>query len=450
MRVAALALLVVLPLAAAQTPSLAPEQPHVTLAPDGLVVHFAYTDGPQLPVATPQIVYRIDGGAEQSAVPARVGNVVSLVPTDGFATAVWAATIPVGPGETLSYRIVDPVRGDTPTYDVRRPTGDWRLVVIGDIGYDGVAPDGTGTPLGSAPIAVRDLALQQDPDLALLAGDLSYLNTRAGWDRFMRMQTPLQATVPTIPAIGNHEWEDGPGYGQYLAQYVLPGDEENYVVHTEHATIVVVNSDAACIGVRGRSGGPIYRPCPDGVDQERKQWLEGALRDAAADAAPWTLVLMHHPPYSWGNHGSDWVTHVYWAPLFERHRVDLVLTAHDHVYARTHPVIQREVQATTSPYRQGLGPIYAVSGGGGRELYDLPADAAPDWLAGSERTHHLALLDVNATAIAYQALRLDGSVLDSFVLERHDGPARGPVDSPAPGVLLALAGLAIVVLRRRG
>lgn len=453
----ALVLPLAVPAANAQTPSLAPEQPHVTLATDGVVVHFAYTDLTG-PAPAPQVVYRIDGGDEASVAAAPVGTVVPTVATDGVATEVWAATVPAPAGATIQYRVDDPLRGSLGPFEVRRPREDGaiRLVALGDIGYDGVQPDGSGTPAASAPIAVRDLALAQDADALLIPGDLAYLNSRAGWDRFMRMHAPLQATVPVVPAIGNHEWEDPVGYGQYLAEYVLPGEEQDYVQALGPATVIVVNSDAACVGLHHRSNGPLHKPCENGVDEARLAWLRAALQEADGDARPWTVVMMHHPPYSWGRHGSDWVTHVHYAPLFEEHGVDLVLTAHDHLYGRTHPVVQREPQDTQTPYPQGAGPVYAVVGGGGRELYDLPVGEPPAWLAHGEKVHHLAVLDIDEATLRFEAKRVDGSTMDTFSLTREAqlaGPAGAdPEQAPAPGLsLLVLAGLALAAtaLRRR-
>ncbi len=91
----------------------------------------------------------------------------------------------------------------------------------------------------------------------------------------------------------------------------------------------------------------------------------GDDQDAQTDGTPWTIVMMHHAPYSWGDHGNDWAVHVNWNPLFERYNADVVITAHDHLYCRTYPVIAREAQANGTAYNQGVGPVYVVLGGGG-------------------------------------------------------------------------------------
>lgn len=436
----------------AQTlPAALPEQPHVTLADGGLVVHFALSGLPYTASEAPRVTYSIDGGASAQAEATVVGTVAAVDPTDGFATTVYAATIPVEPGQTLTYSAGDAVRGEVGPFTVRRPdTQTLRLVVMGDIGYDGVGPDGAALTGEAPPIAMRDLALEQEPDLFVIPGDLSYANGRAGWDRFMRMHAPLQATVPTMPSIGNHEWHDGIGYAQFLAEYVLPGNEMDYVFHAGPVTFIAVNSDAICLDRNGRSGSTLLAPCPNGLDQDRTAWLEQALAEAQADERPWTVVYMHHPPYSWGRHGNDWASQIYWSPLFETYGVDLVVTAHDHLYSRSHPIVQRQATATGNEYRQGDGPIYVVLGGGGRELYQASPDTPPAWYAAGESVHHLGLFDIDGQGITYRALRVDGSTLDEFTIQ-SGAPAdarAGP--APSVGLLMVLvAALAFVRLHKR-
>jgi hypothetical protein len=237
----ALVLLLALPLVTAQVPSAMPEQPHVTLAPNGLVVHFAKSGSSYLSTQSPVVLASIEGGPEQPYPAALVGQVLPIGSSDTLTTSIYAATVPVEPGQTIRYRYGDALMGYGGPHEVRRPdNGPLHFVAVGDIGYEGVAIDGSQTPnVESPPIAVRNLAAAQNPELLLLPGDLSYDNNRAGWDRFMRMQAPLQATVPTMPAIGNHEWQAPIGYNQFLATYVLPEQEQDYTFKAGPVTCTI-------------------------------------------------------------------------------------------------------------------------------------------------------------------------------------------------------------------
>jgi hypothetical protein len=66
-------------------------------------------------------------------------------------------------------------------------------------------------------------------------------------------------------------------------------------------------------------------------------WLK---QDLAANTQPWTIVYFHHPPYSKGSHNSDTDNEEIQmrqniVPIFERYKVDLVLSGHSHIYERS-------------------------------------------------------------------------------------------------------------------
>jgi hypothetical protein len=94
-------------------------------------------------------------------------------------------------------------------------------------------------------------------------------------------------------------------------------------------------------------------------------------------------------------------------PLFERYGVQLVISAHEHNYERTHP------------WRQfvtgGTAVTYIVTGGGGAELYGAGADA---WTAVSASVHHYVRATVSDCTLQLEAVRIDGVVFDTSTLSR--------------------------------
>ena len=67
-------------------------------------------------------------------------------------------------------------------------------------------------------------------------------------------------------------------------------------------------------------------------------WLK---QDLAANTQPWTVVYFHHPPYTKGSHNSDTEAELInmrqkIVPIFERYKVDLVLSGHSHSYERSY------------------------------------------------------------------------------------------------------------------
>ena len=66
-------------------------------------------------------------------------------------------------------------------------------------------------------------------------------------------------------------------------------------------------------------------------------WLK---QDLAANTQPWTVVYFHHPPYTKGSHNSDTETELInmrqrIVRIFERYKVDMVLSGHSHAYERS-------------------------------------------------------------------------------------------------------------------
>lgn len=453
----AVAILLLLPAVGAQG---VPEQVRVTATGtgDGLVVHWAVVDVDYGPNEEPHVLWSIDGGREESTAATKVGTLVpgegdlpSMVPQE---TYVYAATLEdVPPGATVEYRAGSAVRGYTDTFAVRNlpgPGDPVRLVAYADIGRTGVNPDGSSLPDAKPPL-VRDLALAQDPDLLVIPGDLAYGHSPASMNMFHRFMEPISARVVTMPVMGNHEWDEDTGleYQSFLASYVLPGNEHEFLFRAGPVTFVGLNSDRVCQGVHSRSyaGATVAVPCHLGVlDEELLDLAEDLLAEASSDATPWTVVYFHHPPYSFGQHGSDLGLRGLWGPLLDRYGVDLVITGHDHLYSRSLPVSDAAPAGNGSEYTKGSAPVYVVAGGGGRPLYAIPDDEEPPaWWAYGEEVHHVVVVEANATTLWFAGLRAgDGSVMDEFRIvagqpDRGDPPPGATSGASVAAGLLAIA-----------
>ena len=114
------------------------------------------------------------------------------------------------------------------------------------------------------------------------------------------------------------------------------------------------------------------------------KWLEQQL---SASTSAWKIPVFHHPPYSSGAHGSDLTVRAALSPLFEKYKVQLVLTGHDHHYERTKPQ---------------NGVVYVVTGGGG---------------AGLRSVKPSSFTEVAQSRLEFTALTVDG---EKLVLEAID------------------------------
>jgi hypothetical protein len=153
----------------------------------------------------------------------------------------------------------------------------------------------------------------------------------------------------------------------------------------------------------------------DGPSQAQLAWLQS---DLAATHQRWKFVFYHQAIYSSGPHGYEPYIigkRAVLAPIFEAHHVDVVFNGHDHDYERTQSI---------------NGVVYIVSGGGGASLYNVNPQS---FSAYAESTYHAVLVDVNGCALNLQAVKPDGTVFDTLVLNKVcAAPTLVPTLTPNP------------------
>ena len=192
-----------------------------------------------------------------------------------------------------------------------------------------------------------------------------------------------------FPTLGNHDYKDGRGIGEYLAYFTLPGKDFPYSTGNERyydyvrgpVHFFVINSnDQEPDGVR-----------PDSI---QAAWLKSRL---TSSTTPWQIVYFHHPPYSSGSHGSSkWMQ---WP--FESWGVDAVISGHDHSYERLH-----------------IGGIpYFVNGLGGKSTYEFRT-SLPQSRVRYNRDYGAMLVEADNTQIHFRFINRQGELIDSFRLAR--------------------------------
>jgi Calcineurin-like phosphoesterase len=136
-------------------------------------------------------------------------------------------------------------------------------------------------------------------------------------------------------------------------------------------------------------------------DQAQADWLEARLREPGPR---FRVAVFHQPAWSCSNHDSDEEVGRVWVPVFERHRVALVLNGHDHNYQR---------------FISDQGVTYVVTGGGGKGLYRLDRcpRGTPRRVRGIFRNHFTAV-EVRARSLTVTAVDAGGNRLDEAVIER--------------------------------
>jgi tartrate-resistant acid phosphatase type 5 len=239
---------------------------------------------------------------------------------------------PAAPPENTPTIVETSTPAASPTPSPEPPV---RLAVIGDFGL-----------AGQPEMDVANLVLGWEPDYILTVGDNNYPNGEQDTiddnigQYYHAYSAPYAGAYGEgaaenrfFPVLGNHDWNT-PNAQPYLDYFTLPGNERYYDVVLGPVHVFMLDSDSRE---------------PDGVGRSTAQatWLQQAM---AASTSPWKLVVMHHAPYSSGQHGAtDWIQ---WP--FAEWGADAVLAGHDHTYER--------LQVDGIPYfvnGLGGGPIYA-------------------------------------------------------------------------------------------
>lgn len=215
-------------------------------------------------------------------------------------------------------------------------------------------------------------------DVLLLLGDNVYPSgDPARLDEFVfgPFAGVLEAGAKLLAIVGNHDVKEGHGPAQMQA-LGMPGLW--WAEEINETLFVGLDSNQA-------------------DNAEQASWLETTL---AASQARWTIVAVHHPPYSAGYQGSSQDVRRAFSPLFEKHGVDLVLSGHDHDYQRSEVI---------------GGVTYIVTGGAA----STRRTSSRDFTAASFSWHHFVELDIWPDRIDGEAVNQSMRVADAWSIPRQ-------------------------------
>jgi acid phosphatase type 7 len=264
-------------------------------------------------------------------------------------------------------------------------------------------------------VANNQQAARQDPMFALIGGDLAYEDgVRA--DVMLAFLKNYNRTmvgrdgrlIPMVAGIGNHEVVGGFHQPRskapfYYALFDGLYPETGYATldFGDYLSLVLLDTN---------------HTTPIGGDQTA--WLEKALKERADH--PNVFVVNHVPAYPTskikeekkGTGGEDNRKH--WVPLFEKHRVPVVLEHHDHTFKRTKPLLDG------MPHDNGV--VYLGDGSWGRLQAAHPPEDLP-YLATTNRDFHLTLHRIQGQERFHLALDESGRVMDVTRTAQRTGHA---------------------------
>jgi 3',5'-cyclic AMP phosphodiesterase CpdA len=330
-----------------------------------------------------------------------------------------------------------------PPADTKRPIRFWAM---GDFGASNTAKYANNQR------EVRDqfLAQKNGPvDLWVWMGDNAYCcGTQDEYQTqvFDFYGSTIMGSMPILPSPGNHEY---------------------YATSTAKVDRIIPYFDMFTMPTNGQAGGipsgneayysvnhgPVHFTALDtyGYDEGKYpladtrslqyKWLE---KDLAANTSLWTVVFFHHPPYTKRSHDSDFekeltVIRETLVPLFDKYKVDLVLSGHSHVYERSYlmkghtglsPTFsksQHVVQDTKASYTKDSKPIinkeegtvYMVIGSAGRLDSQNYTDGHPSSVYANYDMGGSSLFTVDENRLDSRWICADGEVRDSFTMFKN-------------------------------
>jgi hypothetical protein len=270
---------------------------------------------------------------------------------------------------------------------------DFRFAFICDTGIAGRA-DGLANGVEQV---IREL-IHLQPLFVLGGGDYAYADrdgrfadVRDAVDAWFSQMEPLIARCPLLAQYGNHEVLLRERFRDWAPRFAHPkgyGDGRNYAFDVGAVHFVSLFAPHAVF------------------DPGQTAWLEADLAAARASGMRWLVVYQHEPMFAHGrSHPATTEVRRVLAPIFERHRVDLHLSAHDQNYERTFPLLDaagkpRITSGSQDRYPARAGVIYAKVSPGGkmsntRRAFSRFAAPPPPFIAARDDTmHHFALVSV--------------------------------------------------------
>jgi len=231
------------------------------------------------------------------------------------------------------------------------------------------------------------------------AGDLINTADRdEQWGEWHRAAGWINQSVVSFPVPGNHEYGKSAAGTRELnrnwrPQFTLPEngvaglEETNYYVDLHGVRVVALNSNLK--------------------QKEQAEWLDGLL---TKNPNRWTVVTFHHPIFSTARGRDNAELRNTWKPVFDKHRVDLVLTGHDHSYGRSNLV--------SGENRKEGGTVYVVSVSGPKMYNVTPA---PWMMRKGEDTQLYQIIRIDGDRLKYESRTARGNLYDAFELVKRRG-----------------------------
>lgn len=273
--------------------------------------------------------------------------------------------------------------------EASHPAGDSvRFIVLGDQGSGGRGQRDVAE-------AMNRKAAEDPVEFVVLLGDNFYSwgvksVDDPQWDtKFEKMYSYPSLQVPFYAVLGNHGH-----YGNPFAQVRYTGKSSRWKMPAAYYTFSVMIDDSLQVQFFALDTTSILYQKNGSIDQ--LQWLDEQLRTSKAE---WKIVYGHHPVYSSGLYGKDEHLIKVLEPVFQKYKVDLYMSGHDH---------------DLELIRSGSGTFYLISGAGS---YPRPVKAGRNTLFALSSTG-FAWISILKGKMTIQFYSVNGSKEYEYSIER--------------------------------
>lgn len=253
---------------------------------------------------------------------------------------------------------------------------------------------------------------ESDPDFIVVGGDWAYADGKPEnydrwiklWDSwYKRMFRSDGSMIAVVPAIGNHEVQGHVNSSVeksafYFNMFLLPENKTYYNIPVgDYMNLLVLDTDH------------IYSI------EHQTDFVEDRLNEYGH--LPHVFPIYHVPAYPGGRavDESIWRSTTIqreWVSLFEQHNVKLAFEHHDHLYKKTHPILNNEIDENGIVF---LGD--GCWGVGIRDVYDKDAWYLEDAKGSNHDSYnarHFRLITMENNKRTVEAINKYGEVFDSF------------------------------------
>jgi len=249
-------------------------------------------------------------------------------------------------------------------------------------------------------------------DFMLHAGDLINRSNRdMEWAEWFHAGGFIHSTIPSVMTPGNHEYKNVVLSPQWKPSFNLPTNGPKGLAETcyqvNYPTLKVVSLDGEQI-----DESPSFQ-------KAQMEWLDSILTH---DPRKWTAITMHYPLYSTKVNRDNPALREAFKPIFDKHKVDILLQGHDHAYGRG--MVNNESSGSTMQDKK-TGTMYVVSVSGPK-MYDVGDKSWMDRRASN--TQLFQVIQIKDDVLSYDAYTVRGSVYDAFDLVKVPGKANQLVE----------------------